>query len=87
MPRNPNQLFTVGEISRTQIANDLNGQLSQPAVFTPDDDRLTDRICEQVADWLGENPVKFETCEEDWTEAYAEFLTELLIEMGIEVNA
>jgi hypothetical protein len=90
MPRNPQQLFVTNTVTRQQIAEDLNDQLLGGVEFhiyddayvvetlQPDDDRLTDEVCQQVANWLGEHD--YAECDGD--DDYAEFLHDILVKLG-----
>lgn len=64
----PKKLFVVNAITREEIANDLNNYLDCNGAITsdrlqPDDDRLTDAICEAYSKDLGniETEVGFAT--------------------------
>lgn len=60
MPNDPSKLFAVVTVSRMSIADQLNSaitELEDPAAiapFTDDDSRLTDEVCQAIADSLWE---------------------------------
>lgn len=87
---NPNKLFVTNTLSRAQIAQTLNEARdpsgSRELHLAEDDDRLTDEICQEIADWYGDNQIEFETSEDSWSDDEAEFLVEMLVKLGFTKN-
>jgi hypothetical protein len=58
MPTNPEQVFVVQSVTRSEIADTINGVIQNEGwkipEFTPDDDRLTDEVCQSIADGTNE---------------------------------
>lgn len=55
--RDPNQVFVISAITRAGIAEDLNEWLEEGTLedrLAIDDDRLTDEICAEYAQKVGE---------------------------------
>jgi len=56
--RNPNKTFVVVGITRDDIANCLNEEIMNEGldvdIYEPDDQRLTKKVCQDIADQLGD---------------------------------
>ena len=89
--RNPDQLFTVMQLSRASIAEQINigielRGLGAEQSVKEDDDRLTDEVCAEFADDYGEmlNDGMVDTYDEDqWREAEAALSARWLMKLGI----
>lgn len=82
---NPHQQFVTGTISRAHIADSLNDILSNTDHFSSiepfedDDDRLTDEVCQMIADQLFDlTAATSDMNQEDEREIYAQALDEFL---------
>jgi len=85
--RDSKQLFTTNAVTREGIAEELNLTLECCELeerIAPDDDRLTDEICQQYADAIG--GIDELDVEENVTEAEASICERILKAMGIDVD-
>jgi hypothetical protein len=78
---NPHQLFVVATVSRAMIAENLNDVIvssemySNIEPFEDDDERLTDEVCQTIADQLYDlAAATSDMNEEDEREIYAQSL-------------
>jgi len=86
MGREQNQEFKIKTITRASIATEINNhidiaQFTGQNELTPDDDRLTDELCQNYADFL-RHSFEITNDEDDQALAEHEYLSGLLIELG-----
>lgn len=86
----PKAKFTVYSVTREEIAEELNdfynGYDEGENVLAPDDDRLTDEVCQAFANKLAEIDAS-ELTQSQHDEADAELFHDTLVSLGFDMTA